>query len=264
MSEKQETGHHHSPFVHLHMHSEYSVLDGQSKIYEIIERCQKYGMRACALTDHGALFGALEFYQAARKAGIKPIIGSELYVAKNSRFDKTGRSAGASSNHFLLLCENEIGYHNLCKLSSLGYTEGFHYKPRVDFELLAKYKEGLIATSACLAGEIPQFLLNDARDAANESIKKFIDLYGRDNFLIEIMDHGIPEQVKINPMLAELAEHHGLMVIATNDCHYTDKEDAVSHEALLAIQTAATLDQEDRFRFPTPEFYIRSGEEMAE
>ncbi|NUM56362.1 MAG: DNA polymerase III subunit alpha [Candidatus Hydrogenedentes bacterium] len=266
MSTTEQTthGHHHAGFVHLHVHSEYSVLDGQSKIYEIIDRCQKYGMRACALTDHGALFGVLEFYQAARKAGIKPIIGSELYVAKGSRFDKTGRSAGASSNHFLLLCENDIGYHNLCKLSSLGYTEGFHYKPRVDFDLLKKYSEGLIATSACLAGEIPQFLMNDDRDSANEAIKKYVEVYGRDNFLIEIMDHGIPEQIKINPMLAELAEHHGLMVIATNDCHYTDKDDATSHEALLAIQTAATLDQEDRFKFPTPEFYIRSGEEMAE
>jgi len=256
-----ETGH--SGFVHLHVHSEYSVLDGQSKIHEIIERCKQYGMRACALTDHGALFGALEFYQSARKAGIKPIIGSELYVAKGSRREKTGRS-GQSNNHFLLLCENDEGYHNLCKLSSYGYTEGFHYKPRVDLELLAKHKAGLIATSACLAGEIPQFLMNDNLDSANESIKKYIDIYGRDNFLIELMDHGLPEQIKINPILAEMAEHHGLMLIATNDCHYTDKEDAVSHEALLAIQTQATLDQEDRFRFPTPEFYFRSSEEMIE
>lgn len=221
-------------------------------------------MRACALTDHGSLFGVLEFYQAARKAGIKPILGSELYVAKGSRFDKSGRSAGASSNHFLLLCENEAGYHNLCKLSTLGYTEGFHYKPRVDIDLLARHSEGLIATSACLAGEIPQYLMNDDWDSANEAIKRYIEIYGREHFLIELMDHGIPEQQKINPMLAELAEKHGLLLIATNDCHYTDKEDAVSHEALLAIQTAATLDQEDRFRFPTPEFYIRSGEEMAE
>ncbi len=259
--EKHE--HAHSGFVHLHVHSEYSVLDGQSKIYEILDRCERYGMRACALTDHGALFGALEFYQAARKKGIKPIIGSELYVAKGSRFEKSGR-AGQSNNHFLLLCESDEGYHNLCKLSSYGYTEGFHYKPRVDLELLVKHKAGLIATSACLAGEIPQFLLNDNVDAANESIKKYVEIYGRDNFLIELMDHGLPEQIKINPILAELAEHHGLMIIATNDCHYTDKEDSVSHEALLAIQTQATLDQEDRFRFPTPEFYFRSGEEMAE
>lgn len=256
--------HPHIGFVHLHVHSEYSVLDGASKIHEIIDRCQRYGMRACALTDHGALFGALEFFTAARQAGIKPIIGSELYVAKGHRRDKTARSAGASNNHFLLLCENDTGYHNLCKLSSLGYIEGFHYKPRVDLELLAKYREGLIATSACLAGEIPQFLMEDNVDAANEAIRKYVEIYGRDHFLIELMDHGIPEQQKINPILAELAEHHGLMIIATNDCHYTDKDDAVSHDALLAIQTQATLDKEDRFRFPTPEFYIRSQEEMAE
>lgn len=251
-------------FVHLHVHSEYSVLDGASKVAELIDRCQKYGMQACALTDHGAMFGALDFYSAARKAGIKPIIGSELYVAKGSRFDKSGRTPGGSNNHFLLLCENDAGYHNLCRLSSLGYLEGFHYKPRVDLELLEKHKEGIIATSACLAGEIPQYLMNDDLDAANEAIKKYVAIYGRDNFLIELMDHGIPEQRKINPFLAEMAEHHGLMLIATNDCHYTDKEDAEPHEALLAIQTAATLDQDDRFKFPTNEFYFCSTEEMKE
>ncbi len=251
-------------FVHLHVHSEYSVLDGASKVAELIDRCQKYGMKACALTDHGAMFGVLDFFTAANKAGIKPIIGSELYVAKGSRFDKSGRTPGGSNNHFLLLCENDAGYHNLCRLSSLGYLEGFHYKPRVDLELLEKYKEGIIATSACLAGEIPQFLMNDDLDAANEAIKKYVAIYGRDNFLIELMDHGMPEQRKINPYLAEMAEHHGLMVIATNDCHYTDKEDAEPHEALLAIQTAATLDQEDRFKFPTNEFYFCSAEVMKE
>ncbi|MCC6490724.1 MAG: DNA polymerase III subunit alpha [Candidatus Hydrogenedentes bacterium] len=251
-------------FVHLHVHSEYSVLDGASRVSEIIDRCQRYGMEACALTDHGALFGALDFYSAARKAGVKPIIGAELYVAKGSRFDKSARTSGGSNNHFLLLCENETGYHNLCRLSSLGYLEGFHYKPRIDLELIEKHKEGLIATSACLAGEIPQYLMHDDLDAANEAIKKYIAIFGRDNFLIELMDHGMPEQRKINPVLAEMAEHHGLMLIATNDCHYTDKEDAEPHEALLAIQTAATLDQEDRFKFPSSEFYFCSGEIMKE
>lgn len=249
-------------FVHLHVHSEYSVLDGASKVHELIQRCQDYGMRACALTDHGALFGAVEFYEAATKAGIKPIIGSELYVAKTNRFDRTARSSSASSNHFLVLCENETGYHNLCRLSSLGYLEGFHYRPRVDDELLYQYRDGLIATSSCLAGAIPRHLMNDDIDKANEVIKKYVSIFGRDNFLIELMDHGMPEQQKINPMLAELAEHHGLMLIATNDCHYLDKEDAEAHDALLCIQTNAMVDSEDRLKFDSPELYFCSGDEM--
>ncbi len=249
-------------FVHLHVHSEYSVLDGACKVKELIQRCQEYGMKACALTDHGALFGAVDFFESARKAGIKPIIGCELYVAKSGRFDRTARSSGAASNHFLLLCENEAGYHNLCRLSSLGFIEGFHYRPRVDDELLYKYREGLIATSACLAGEIPQFLLNDDLDAADRSVRKYIEIYGKDNFLIELMDHGMPEQQKINPLLAELAERHGLMLIATNDCHYTDRADAEAHDALLCIQTNGMVDETDRFRFPGPEFYFCSPDEM--
>ncbi len=253
-----------SGFVHLHVHSEYSVLDGASKVYELVERCKEYGMRVCALTDHGSMFGALEFFTAAKKANVKPIIGCELYVARGSRFDRTARSAGSSNNHFLLLCENEIGYHNLCRLSSLGYLEGFHYKPRVDLEILARHKEGLIASSACLAGEVPQALLAGDMDGANEAIRKYVAIYGRDNFLIELMDHGLPEQKKVNPLLAELAEHHGLMVIATNDSHYTDKRDAEPHDALLAIQTGSTLDKPDRFRFETPEFYFCSPDEMRE
>jgi DNA polymerase-3 subunit alpha len=249
-------------FVHLHVHSEYSVLDGASKVKELIQRCQEYGMKACALTDHGSLFGAVDFFQTAQKAGIKPIIGCELYVAKGRRTDRTARSSGAASNHFLVLCENEVGYHNLCRLSSLGYLEGFHYRPRVDEELLYEYREGLIATSSCLAGEIPQYLLHDDLDAANKAIEKYVAMFGRENFLIELMDHGLPEQQKINPILAEMAEHHGLLVVATNDCHYLDKADAEAHDALLCIQTNGMVDQEDRFKFPTKDFYFCSGEEM--
>lgn len=251
-------------FVHLHVHTEYSVLDGAARVAEIIERCQQYGMEACAITDHAALFGILDFYEQARKAGIKPIIGTELYVAKGSRTDRSARSASDSHNHFLLLAENETGYHNLCKLSSYGYLEGFHYKPRVDLDLLAKYSEGIIATSACLAGEIPQYLIHDDMDRANEAIQKYVEIYGRDNFLIEVQDHGIPEQVKINPMLAELAEHHNLMVVATNDCHYVDKEDAEPHEALLCVQTNGQLDSDDHFKFPASEFHFRTPNEMQD
>ncbi|MBI5094728.1 MAG: DNA polymerase III subunit alpha [Candidatus Hydrogenedentes bacterium] len=251
-------------FVHLHVHTEYSVLDGAAKVEELIDRCKDYGMRACAITDHGALFGAIEFYQTAKKAGVKPIIGSELYIAKGSRFDRGARSQGGAYNHFLMLCENETGYHNLCRLSSAGYLEGFHYKPRVDLELIAQHKEGLIATSSCLAGEIPQFLLEDDLDKANEAIRKYIEIFGRDNFLIELMDHGMPEQRKINPILAEMAEHHGLLVIATNDSHYLDKADADAHEALLCIQTNGMLDDDKHFKFPTNELYFRSPDEMRE
>ena len=251
-------------FVHLHAHSDYSVLDGACKIPEMLKRCAEYGMRACALTDHGSLFGAVAFYLAAQKAGIKPIIGSELYVARGHRLDKSARSQGESYYHLLLLCENEEGYHNLCRLSSIGYLEGHHYRPRVDDEILAKYHAGLIGSSACLGGEIPQCLLRDDVAAADLTAKKYIDIFGKDNFLIEIMDHGMPDEQRINPMLADLAHRHGLMLIATNDCHYLDKSDAEAHEALLCIQTGNTLRDENRFKFPTSEFYFRSPDEMRE
>ena len=254
-----------SGFVHLHVHTEYSVLDGASKVRDLIEKCGEYGMRACAITDHGNMFGVLDFYQAAKKAGIKPIIGSELYVAKGAgRFDKSARSAGASQNHLVLLCENEVGYHNLCRLSSAGYLEGFHYRPRIDLELLERYNEGLIASSACLAGEIPQLLVNEDFEGAEEALRRYLGIFGPERFVIELMDHGLPEQRKVNPLLVELAERHGLMVIATNDSHYTDRDDAEAHDALLAIQTNGTIDDEKRFRFPGgPEYYFTSPEEMA-
>ena len=196
-----------SDFVHLHVHSDYSVLDGACKIHELLDRCEKFGMTACALTDHGNLFGAIEFYQRAKSRGVKPIIGSELYVAPKDRVDKSSKFLGSFNNHFLLLCENETGYHNLCRLSSLGYLEGFYYKPRVDDGLLAKYSEGLIATTSCLAGRVPQAILNDDLDLANAQIKQYIEMFGKDNFLVELMCHGLPEQDKVNPILAEMAEH---------------------------------------------------------
>ena len=251
-------------FVHLHVHTEYSVLDGACRIRELLERCKDYGMRACALTDHGALFGAVDFYQSACKAGIKPIIGCELYVAPKGRYDKSARTAKGAYYHFLALCRNEEGYHNLCRLSSAGYLQGFHFKPRVDDELLAQYSAGLIATSACVGGEVPQCVLNDDLDGANAAIRRYVDIFGRENFLIELMNHGMPEEQKVNPVLVELAQRHGLMVIATNDTHYLDKEDAEAHEALLCIQTGTTLDEDSRFRFPTQEFHFRSADEMRE
>jgi DNA polymerase III subunit alpha len=248
-------------FAHLHCHTEYSVLDGACRIGEILQRCRDFDMKACAITDHGVLFGAVEFFQQAKKMGVKPIIGCELYLAPDSRFERTKRD-GEAYYHFLTLCENETGYHNLCKLSSLGFLEGFYYKPRVDVELLAKYSEGLIATTSCLAGEVPQALLDGNMDAANEALKKYLDIFGKDNFLVELMDHGMPEQKRVNPLLAELAEHHGLMMIATNDCHYLNKDDSEPHEALLCIQTNGKLDDDDHFKFATDEVYFKSPDEM--
>ncbi|MCH7960155.1 MAG: PHP domain-containing protein, partial [Candidatus Hydrogenedentes bacterium] len=234
-------------FAHLHCHTEYSVLDGACKTHELLEKCKSFGMTSCAITDHGVLFGAVEFYLAAKKANIKPIIGCELYVAKDGHQSRSGRSG--NYNHFLMLCENLEGYRNLCKLSSLGFQKGFYYRPRVDDELLARYKNGLITTSSCLAGQIPQAILDDDLDGADAAVRKYVEMFGKDNFLIELMDHGMPEQKKVNPILAELAEKHGLMMIATNDCHYVNKEDAESHDALLCIQTNSMIDDPDRFRF---------------
>ncbi|MCP4642817.1 MAG: DNA polymerase III subunit alpha [bacterium] len=252
-------------FCHLHVHTEYSVLDGASKIGDLLERCKTFGMEACALTDHGCLFGALDFYQSAKKAGIKPIIGCELYVARKDRFDKSAKSASESCYHLVLLCENETGYHNLCRLSSLGYIEGFHYRPRVDMELLAKYSEGLIASSACLAGRIPQALMANDTDGAEQAIREYTEIFGEDRFYIELMDHDLPEERRINPTLVELAAKHGLKIIATNDSHYTDQSDSEAHEALLCIQTNNMLDDEKRFRFPGgPAYYFASPDEMAE
>lgn len=251
-------------FVHLHNHTEYSVLDGACRIHEMLERCKEYGMDACAITDHGALFGVVDFYLACKKAKIRPIIGCELYVARGKREDRSARNASSSYDHLLVLCENEAGYHNLCRLSSIGYLEGHHYKPRVDLEVLARYHEGLLASSACLGGEIPRHLLSDDFDAANAAAERYIEIFGRDRFFIEIMDHGMPEERQVNPKLVKIAERHGLRLIATNDSHYLDKSDAKAHDALLCIQTNALIDDTDRFRFPSEEFYFRSAEEMRE
>ncbi|MCF6283733.1 MAG: DNA polymerase III subunit alpha [Candidatus Hydrogenedentes bacterium] len=253
-----------SGFVHLHVHSDYSVLDGACKTKELLDRCEKYGMEACALTDHGNLFGAVEFYQMAKARGIKPIIGCELYVAPGDLTDTRQKYLGKTSNHFLMLCENVTGYHNLCKLSSKGYLEGFYYKPRVDDALLAKHSEGLIATTSCLAGRVPQAILQDDMDLAVKQLERYIEIFGKDNFLVELMHHGIEEQEKVDPALRQLAEDYDLMVIATNDCHYIDKADAEAHEALLCVQTGTTLEDEKRFRFSTQEFYFRTEEEMRE
>lgn len=252
-----------SNFVHLHVHSEFSVLDGACKIKSLLDRCEQFGMEACALTDHGNLFGAVEFYKEAKARGIKPILGSELYIAPGSRTDTHARFCGEVNNHFLLLCADTEGYHNLCKLSTAGYLEGFYYKPRIDDELLRKYHKGLIATSSCLAGRIPTAILKDQLELARSEFEKYMDIFGKENFLVELMDHGLEEQRKVNRILIEMARYYGLTVIATNDCHYVDREDAEAHDALLCIQTNTTIDAEDRFRFSGDKFYFRPPQEMA-
>lgn len=249
-------------FVHLHVHSHYSLLDGLTKPAGLLKKCADYDMEACALTDHGNLFGLLEFYTKAKDTGVKPILGCEVYVSPTDRFDKSGKSAKEASNHLLLLCENETGYHNLCKLSTMAHLEGWHYKPRVDMESLEEHKEGLIAGSACLNGRIPSLLLNDRLEEAEQALDRYVGIFGRDNFCIEMMNHGMPEEEKVNPLLWELAEKHGLMTIATNDAHYLDRDDAEAHEVLLCIQTKKNMDDPGRMRFPNDEFYFRSTEDM--
>lgn len=252
----------HSDFVHLHIHSQYSLLDGACRIKELVKTALDLKMPALAITDHGNMFGAIDFYQEAYKQGIKPIIGCEVYIAPKSRFDKSDTGVRETSNHFILLARDEDGYRNLMKLVSIGYLEGFYYRPRIDKESLARYSQGLIGTSACLKGEIPSLIrenrLNDAIKCADE----FSSILGKDNFYLEIQENFIPEQAQANEGILKIAKELNLPLVATNDVHYLKKEDARAHEALLCIQTQTTLDDPNRMRLSTPEFYFKSPEEM--
>jgi len=251
-------------FVHLHVHTQYSLLDGMCRIPDLLKRVKEYGMPSVAITDHGNLFGVVEFYQQAMKAGVKPIIGTEIYVAPGSRFEKSARNSAEAAYHLVLLAENETGYKNLLKLSTASYLEGFYYKPRVDRELLAECHEGLIALSACLAGEVNALLSEGRADAAERAACTYRDIFGEENFFLELQDEGMPEQHRLNPQIVSLADKCGLGIVATNDCHYVDQTDAAAHDVLLCIQTGSTIDQADRLRFPTDQFYVRSPAEMAE
>jgi DNA polymerase III subunit alpha len=250
-----------SNFVHLHCHSEFSLLDGAARISGIIERAAMLGMPAIALTDHGTMFGIIDFYRKAIKAGIKPILGCEVYVAKRSRFQKEAKKDD-SQYHLLLLAENEAGYKNLMKLVSAGYIEGFYYKPRIDRELLAAHCKGLIGLSACLAGEIPTNILNGQIDAAYDAAVFYKDLFGPGNFYLELHDHGMPEQKIVNDVLKKIAADKNIPLVASNDVHYLSREDAVVHDVLLCIQTGKTIDETERMRFDSPEFYLKTAEEM--
>jgi DNA polymerase-3 subunit alpha len=252
-------------FIHLHVHSEYSLLDGASRINELIERACQYGMPALALTDHGVMYGIIEFYTQAKKAGIKPIIGCEVYLAPKSRWDKQlERGNEENFYHLTLLAENNQGYHNLMKLVSLGFLEGFYYKPRVDKELLEKFNEGIIALSGCIAGEIPKYIITDRMGRAKKALEEYIDIFGKDNFFLELQDSGIPLQKKVNEVLIKLSAEYKIPVVATNDVHYLNREDSKAHDALLCIQTGSTINDTGRMRFPTDEYYFKSFDEMKE
>lgn len=248
------------PFVHLHTHTEYSLFDGISRIPDLVAHVKEMGQTAIAITDHGSMYGAVYLYNECKKQGIKPIIGCEIYITQNSRFQvPPGRE---KLYHLILLAENNEGYHNLVKICSRAWTEGFHNKPRADHDLLRKYHKGLIALSACVGGELPQAILSGDMDKAHEVIKFYIDTFGRDNYFIELQNHRLPEEARVRPVLADLAKEYGLGLVATNDFHYVRKEDAASQEIKLCISTGKTLDDPDHFHFANDEFYCKSGEEM--
>ena len=249
-------------FVHLHVHSEYSLLDGACRIKRLIARIKELGQKAVAITDHGVMYGVINFYKEAKAQRIKPIIGCEVYVAPRSRLDKENRE-DARGYHLILLCKNETGYKNLCMLVSLANTEGFYVRPRVDMELLEKYSQGLVCLSACLAGVIPQKILAGDYDGAKAEALRFRDIYGSDSFYLEIQDHHMPEQKKVNEALFKMSSETGIPLVATNDAHYLRRSDAQVHDILLCVQTGKTVYDEDRMRFETDEFYIKSEEEMA-
>ncbi|MDL2237459.1 DNA polymerase III subunit alpha [Christensenellaceae bacterium OttesenSCG-928-K19] len=246
-------------FTHLHVHTEYSLLDGASRISDVVSRASDLGMSSLAITDHGAMYGVVDFYKEAKKAGIKPIIGCEVYVAHGSRFEKNVVSKEYA--HLVLLAKNEAGYKNLMKLVSAGFLEGFYYKPRIDYDLLSRHTEGLVCLAACLAGDIQRLLLQNNYNGAKELALRLRQMFG-DDFYLEIQDHSLPEQRQVNPLILKLADETGIKLVATNDVHYVNKEDASAQDVLLCIQTAATLDEPGRMSFATDEFYLKSEDEM--
>lgn len=250
-------------FVHLHVHTEYSLLDGASRIENLVKRTKELGMTALAITDHGSMYGAVDFYKQAKKHGIKPIIGCEVYVSPRSRREK-GAVEGEAYYHLVLLAENAEGYRNLLELVSRGYSEGFYYKPRIDRELLREYSKGIIGLSACIAGELPALLLKGNITRAEELALEYRSIFGKDSFFIELQDHGIPEQKTVNPLLFDLARKLDIGLVATNDLHYINKEDSECHDVLMCIQMGKTVDDTSRLKFASSEFYLKSPQEMAE
>ena len=250
-------------FTHLHVHTEYSLLDGSGKIGEMAAQAKALGMNSLAITDHGAMYGVVDFYKAARKEGIKPIIGCEIYVTNGSRFDRETGQGDDRYYHLVLLAENNVGYANLMKIVSIGFTEGFYYKPRVDYEILEKYSEGLIALSACLAGIIPRLLMRGKYQEARDEALRLQEIFGEGNFFLELQDHGIPDQKMVNSQLLRMSEEENIPLVCTNDVHYTYDTDAEAHDILLCIQTGKKLSDENRMRYEGGQYYLKSPEEMA-
>src|SRR5256712_3253927 len=249
-------------FVHLHNRSECSLLDGASTLEELVEQASRFEMPALAITDHGNLFGAIPFFEAAAEKGVKPILGCETYVAPGSRTDRTPSGPGKKPyHHLLLLARDEQGYKNLMRLSTAGFLEGYYYRPRIDREILARHAEGLIATSACLGGEIPQLILAGRREEAERAACEYRDLFGPENFFFEIQDQGIPEEKALNAILVPMGRRLNIPLLATNDCHFLTRDDHFAHDILICIQTGKTVKDADRMRF-TPEHYFKSPEEM--
>ena len=251
-------------FTHLHVHTEYSLLDGSNKIKEYVARVKELGMDSAAITDHGVMYGCIDFYRAAKEAGIRPILGCEVYVAPGSRFDKEAGGSSGRYYHLVLLAENNQGYANLMKIVSKGFVEGYYYKPRVDLELLKQYHEGIIALSACLAGEVARYLTKSMYEDAKAAALRYQEIFGENNFFLELQDHGIPQQQMVNQQLMRLHEETGIPMAATNDVHYTYRDDVESHDILLCLQTGKKLADEDRMRYEGGQYFVKSPQEMAE
>ncbi|MCM2283933.1 MAG: DNA polymerase III subunit alpha [Desulfobacula sp.] len=250
-----------SPFYHLHLHTEYSLLDGAIRLDSLFQKCHEYGMDAVSMTDHGTMFGVAEFYEKARKKSIKPVIGCEVYVAPRTLNDKTPLDAKGLS-HLVLLAKDREGYANLCKLVSIAQLKGFYYKPRIDRDLLRLHSKGLIGLSACLKGDIPKNILQNRMDAADDAARFYLDIFGEDNFFLEVQENGMPVQHKVNEGLLEISRRLSIPMVATNDCHYLSKGDDKAHEILLCIQTGDTFDKKDRFKFDSDQLYFKSADEM--
>ncbi|MEE8418262.1 MAG: DNA polymerase III subunit alpha, partial [candidate division Zixibacteria bacterium] len=252
-------------FVHLHNHTQYSLLDGACRIDDMLETAARMKMPALAITDHGNLFGAIEFYIKAKKHRVKPIVGIEAYIAPGSRFERSGMKGFTESGfHLVLLAKNLTGYNNLIKLSTASYLEGFYHKPRMDKEILREYSDGLIALSACLQGEVSRYIQNNRYDEAEKAAKEYLDIFGKDNYFLELQNHGIPEEAKTAPAVKEIAAKLNLGLVATNDCHYMKREHSAAHDALLCIQTGKLLSDTDRMKYSTDQIYFKSAEEMAQ
>ena len=244
-------------FVHLHVHTEYSLLDGACRISGMMDRVKEMGQTAIAITDHGVMYGCIDFYKAAKAAGIKPIIGCEVYVTRRSIADRV-HGIDNDPYHLVLLCENRKGYENLCLLVSEAFTKGFYGKPRVDIPMLEKYHEGLIATSACLAGGVAQYLMDEDYPSAKAYAQKMAEIFGAERFYLELQDHGLEEQQAVNQGVMRIARETGLPLVVTNDAHYLRKEDAEMQDVLLCIQTGKTVDDENRMKFGSDEFYLKT------